>query len=64
MGLPPNGWLKKKNPIKVDDLGVPIFFLWFPTTCGPWNPAVFPCQVSFVVLGLREILTKHHEFYQ
>ena len=26
IGVPQNGWCKMKNPIKMDDLGVPLFF--------------------------------------
>ena len=25
IGVPQNGWLKMENPIKMDDLGVPLF---------------------------------------
>ena len=25
IGVPQNGWFKKEHPIKIDDLGVPLF---------------------------------------
>ena len=25
MGVPQNGWFVRKNPMKMDDLGVPLF---------------------------------------
>ena len=36
IGVPENGWFVMKNPIKMDDLGVPLFLETAKYTKVPW----------------------------
>ena len=41
IGVPQNGWFIIENPIKMDDLGIPLFLetpIWFPLDSGIFRP--------------------------
>ena len=52
IGVPENGWLIVENPIKIDDLGVPLF-LEIPISCC----VVDICGVCFCCARARGMAT-------
>ena len=56
IGVPPNGWFIKENPIKMDDLGVPLFSE--TSICEPSLAPEF-CPIVFGLLDFPLVHVHH-----
>ena len=56
MGVPQNGWFIMENPIKMDDLGVPLFSETSTRAFRETAPFCSDLQVTTVVMPFVELL--------
>ena len=64
MGVPQNGWFKRENPIKTDDLGVPLFqettiYIYIHTCSGIWGDIYW----DHMALVIQHSQTETHEIF-
>ena len=49
IGVPPNGWFIRENPIKMDDLGVHLF----------WETPIYMCVFEYFFQELTRVCMIH-----